>query len=163
MEGIRDWVIGIVCAALAAALADSLSPKGTVKKIGAFTGALVLLIAVLQPAARWKDFDLEDVLENLEAEMTPYSDQLERENENLMKEIIAEKTGAYIVDKAAELGFSCTVRVEVRQGEDGTPLPWSVEITGSYTPGQKDALVQVVAGTLDIPAERQTYRWEEVK
>ncbi len=162
MEGIRDWVIGIVCAALAAALADSLSPKGTVKKIGAFTGALVLLVAVLQPAARWKDFDLEGVLESLEAEMTPYSDRLERENENLMKEIIAEKTGAYIVDKAAELGFSCAARVEVGQGEDGTPLPWSAEVTGNYTPGQKDALVQVVAGTLDIPAERQTYRWEEV-
>lgn len=163
MDAVRSWVLGIVCAAMAAALAESLCPKGAAKKISALAGALLLLLAVLQPLARWKDFDLEGSMEKYRAELEPYSDRLEQENENLMKELIAEKVGAYIVDKAAELGFSCTVRVEVQPGEDGTPLPWSVEIVGGCTSGQQSALTRLIKEMLDIPAERQTYRRGEVK
>ena len=163
MDAVRGWVLGIVCAAMVAALAESLTPKGAVKKVGALAGTLLLLLAVLQPIARWKDFDLAGSIEKYRAELEPYSGALEEENENLMKELIAEKVGAYIVDKAAELGFSCTVQVEVRPAEDGTPLPWSVEIVGGYSAGQQSALTRLIDETLDIPAERQTYRRGDVK
>ena len=38
-------------------------------------------------------------------------DELEEENSRLMKDIIADETCAYILDKAEELGVVCQVRV----------------------------------------------------
>lgn len=163
MDAVRSWALGVACAAVAAAMAESLCPKGTVKRIAALAGSLLLAIALLRPLAQWKDFDLASNLERYRAELEPYSGRLAAENENLMRELIVEKVAAYIVDKAAELGFSCTALVEVQPGEDGTPLPWSVEIVGGYTSGQQKALTQLIEETLGISAERQTYRRGEVK
>lgn len=52
MEVIRDWLVGITCAAMVVALAESLTPQGTIRKIGRFTGGLVLLLAVVQPVMK---------------------------------------------------------------------------------------------------------------
>ena len=49
LELIRGWLVGVTCAAMIAALAQSLTPAGPIRKIGRLTGGLVLLIAVLQP------------------------------------------------------------------------------------------------------------------
>ncbi len=54
--------------------------------------------------------------------------QLEEENEAALAEGIAERTEAYISDKAASMGLAGACRVETRAGEDGIPLPWSVEL-----------------------------------
>lgn len=49
MELLRQWLVGITCAAMIVALADSLTPSGTVRKIGRMAGGLLLLVAVVQP------------------------------------------------------------------------------------------------------------------
>ena len=49
IELLRQWLTGVTCAAMIAALADSLTPAGTVKRIGRMAGGLLLLIAVVQP------------------------------------------------------------------------------------------------------------------
>ena len=49
MELLRQWLVGVTCAAMIIALADSLTPSGTVRKVGKLVGGLVLLLAVLQP------------------------------------------------------------------------------------------------------------------
>lgn len=162
-ELVRDWLMGVTCAAMAVALAESLMPQGTVKKIGRLTGGLLLLLAMLQPLLRWQGIDLGELMAGYEVEVQGYSTALEEENQNLMKELIAEEAGAYIVDKAAEAGFSCTAAVEVRTGEGGVPIPWSAEIRGTYTEGQRRALSGQIAADLAIPEERQSYQWEEVE
>ena len=75
-----------------------------------------------------------------------------------MGTIIAEKTAAYIWDKADELGLSCTVEVTVAVGESGIPLPDTAVITGPYS-GELAALIQEEVG---IPAEKQIWREESV-
>ena len=47
IELIRDWLVGITCGAIIVALADGLSPSGTVRKIGRLTGSLVLVLAMI--------------------------------------------------------------------------------------------------------------------
>ena len=49
MDGIRQWLMGITCAALLAALADGLMSKGAIRQIGKLICALVLLCALLRP------------------------------------------------------------------------------------------------------------------
>lgn len=49
LELIRQWLVGITCAAMVVALAEGLTPPGTIRKIGKLTGGLVLLVSILQP------------------------------------------------------------------------------------------------------------------
>ena len=49
MNGLREWLLGVVAAALAVSLAQSLTPDGTVKRVGRLVGGLVLLLAVVRP------------------------------------------------------------------------------------------------------------------
>ena len=157
-ELVRDWLMGVTCAAMAVALAESLMPQGTVKKIGRLTGGLLLLLAMLQPLLRWQGIDLGELMAGYEVEVQGYSTALEEENQNLMKELIAEEAGAYIVDKAAQLGCVCTAAVEVETGEAGWPVPWSAQVQGSWTAEQKNQLSKAVAQELDIPADRQSFK-----
>lgn len=82
----------------------------------------------------------------------------EAERTTALGTIIAEKTAAYIWDKADELGLSCTVEVTVAVGESGIPLPDTAVITGPYS-GELAALIQEEVG---IPAEKQIWREESV-
>lgn len=162
MEQIGTWLVGVTCAAVVVAAAESLTPQGTIKKIGRLTGGLVLLLAMLQPLAGWRGLDLGDWLEDYQSRVEGYSGRLEEENQNLMEQIIVEETGAYIVDKAAQLDLVCTVRVTTETGKEGVPIPVSAEIRGPYTAQQREELTRIIADELGIPEERQSYRWEEV-
>lgn len=158
MELIRSWLVGITCAAMVVALAESLTPQGTIRKIGRLTGGLVLLLAVVQPVVTLDEGALRRSMAEYRAALSAYDSTLEEENLALMKGIIAEQSGAYILDKAASLGISCTVEVETEPGEAGDyPTPWSVTIRGELTAEEREALTRQITADFAIPAERQHY------
>lgn len=111
IELIRDWLVGITCGAIIVALADGLSPSGTVRKIGRLTGSLVLVLAMIQPVLRIDSRTFAGILTEYRVEAMGTLEMLEEENGRLMKDIIADETSAYILDKAEELGVVCRVRV----------------------------------------------------
>ena len=156
LELIRQWLVGITCAAMIAALAEGLAPPGAVRKIGRFTGGLVLLIAVLKPVAAVDGQTLSRALAEYRLDLSAYGAQLEEENRGLMKSIIEEQTAAYIVDKAASMGLSCQVRVEAG-GSGEWPIPWRVTITGDLDGEAREALTRRIQEDFAIPAERQFY------
>lgn len=158
IELLRSWLVGITCAAMAVALAESLAPNGAVRKVGRLTGGLVILLALLQPIVTLDMTNLSGILAEYRVEAAGYSDHLEGENEKLMKAIIAEQTGAYILDKAAVLGIgSCEVTVQVADREKGYPTPESVTVMGSITEDQQKILSRQIEANLAISADRQTY------
>lgn len=157
MEWLRGWLLGVTAAALAVALAQALTPEGTVKKVGRLVGGLVLLLAVARPLLRLEPGALEAALP---AWAGPEAEQAAQGGEDVMKSLIARKAGAYIVDKAGELGAVCRAEVAVSEGEAGWPVPWSAVIAGTWTAEQQRALSQAVADDLDIPKERQEFREE---
>lgn len=162
IELIRSWLVGITCAAMVVALCESLAPSGAVRKVGRFTGGLVLLIAILQPVMKLDMQDLSGLLTEYRAAAGGYSAQLETENTKLMKDIIEEQTGAYILDKAAALGVeNCTVTVKATDSGGEYPIPEAVTVTGTLTEQQRNALSRQIEADLAIPAERQA--WEDVK
>lgn len=85
-EWLREWLLGVVAAAMAVALIQSLTPKGTVGKIGRLAGGLLLLLAIVRPLLgaglpelslpRWQETDLETQI---------------RENEQLFADLIEEQ------------------------------------------------------------------------
>lgn len=155
MGYLRTWLLGVVAAALAVALAQAMTPEGTVKKVGKLVGGLVLLLAVVRPLLTLDSGDLA-VTASGYAALEPA--EAVAGGEDVMKSLIAQKAGAYIVDKAAALGFVCTAGVTVEEGESGWPVPWSAEIAGTWTPQQQKALSQAIEEELDIPKERQTFK-----
>lgn len=155
MELLRQWLTGVTCAAIIVALADSLMAGGTVRRIGRLAGGLLLLAAVVKPVLEVDLTVLSAASLRLEAEAVPAAEEA---GLDLMKSIIGEETGAYILDKAAELGISCQeVRVTCSVEENGVPYPASVVLVGDLTEEEQARLSRRIEADLAIPAERQSY------
>jgi len=152
MTFFRDWILGITAAALAIALAQALTPAGTVKKVGSLLGGMVLLLAALRPVLA---LDV-DTLAVAAANYAP-SAAADESGREALKSLIAEKTAAYIVDKGARLGASVTAQVELAQDDSGWPVPYRARIAGTWSAQQRRALEQAVSRELDIPPQRQDY------
>lgn len=156
---VREWLLGVLCAAVLAALADRLSPQGAAGKIGRMAGGLLLLIAVVRPVVQAD-------LSVLASASLPVWEEIgeaawAETDMGLLENIIGEETGAYILDKAEELGIPCT-RVEVTcEEKDGVPYPSSVRISGPIGEAQRRALSRTIEADLAIPADRQTYESED--
>lgn len=158
MSLLREWILGMVAAALALALAQALTPEGTVKQIGRLVGGLVLALAVLKPVLTLEQGEL-PLWESLPGGVTQA--QTAQTGEEVLKTLIAQKAGAYIVDKGQSLGCEVTAAsVTVALEPSGWPVPWSVQITGSWTEAQRQALSRAVEEDLAIPGERQSYQEE---
>ena len=150
MEAVRAWLTSVVLVSVLLSAAQSLIPPGTVRKAAGFTGGLILLLVLLRPV-------LGADLEHLELDFDHYQAAVEERQEELadtqteaMASIIAEQTEAYILDKAGELGLEVTVRVETRTEGNGIPVPWSAELTGSWS----QALASALETELGIPAQK---------
>ena len=157
IAAVRSWLTSITAVTLMLTVVQTLVPEGTLRKITGFTGGLLLLAALLQPVLRTD-------LGGLRLDLSGYGGAIEERWAELytagkeeLAAIIAERTAAYISDKADALGLEVTVRVETEPGEEGTPLPVSAELEGSYS----QDLADWIAGELGIPAERQV--WHEGK
>ena len=161
MGAVRGWLLTVIGASLICALADALMPPGAVRRVGKLVCGLVLLGAVLSPLTRpdlpggqrW----VTDYLASLEAREEDLTETVNSQ----MKVIIEREYAAYIVDKAAELGLTCTARVECELSEDGLYLPVRTEVAGLETAGGQEKLIRAIETDLGVPAERQFYREEE--
>ncbi|MEA4932888.1 MAG: stage III sporulation protein AF [Lawsonibacter sp.] len=161
MDGVREWLLAIISASILCALADSVMPSGAVKRVGKLVCGMVLLCVVLTPVAhldlkggqRW----LEDYLAGQEARKTELNEQV---NEG-MKVIIETRYAAYIVDKAEEMGLTCTARVSCRVEEDGLYVPDVVQVAGIRSDVDQSRMTQLIQENLGVPLERQVYDCEE--
>lgn len=155
MEGLRQWIISLTALCMLLALARVLVPSGTMGRVAAFVGGLVLLAALARPLSELGAVRL--ALPDYAGEIERLQRQLEEENEAALAEGIAERTEAYISDKAASMGLAGACRVETRAGEDGIPLPWSVELEMP----RSAELAAWIEEELDIPSERQVWHGAE--
>lgn len=156
LDVIRQWLTGVTCAALVIAMAESLTPSGTIRKIGRLTGGLVLLIAMLGPLLSLDQEALTGALTEYRLSLEDYSQELEQEDRSLMKGIIEERSGAYIQDKAEEMGIDCQVVVEA-DGEEEWPVPEYVTVFGTLTAAEQSRLTREIEADFAIPADRQYY------
>lgn len=153
---IRQWLTAVVLVTMLLSVAQTLVPEGTVRKITSFIGGLLLLLVMLQPLLRTDLGSLRIHAEDYAAIEERQAELESAENEALAQGI-AERTAAYISDKAAGLGLTVTVRVETEPGADGTPLPERVYLEGT----KSEELSDWLAEELGIPAERQVWNGQE--
>ncbi len=155
---VKEWILSVTAAAAAAAIAESITPKGSVRKIVRLLGGLVLTVAMLQPVLRLDGETLRGILTRYRVEAGVADMDIGIDNMRIMKSVIEEQTGAYILDKAESLGIHCEVAVTA-QVQDGAelPVPYCVTVTGTFTQEQREALTRRVESDLAIAPERQTY------
>ena len=157
---LKEWKIAEYALPKGSVIEDTMAAK--LSKYSHYIELLVagiLLLVLLRPV-------LGADLEHLELDFDHYQAAVEERQEELadtqteaMASIIAEQTEAYILDKAGELGLEVTVRVETRTEGNGIPVPWSAELTGSWS----QALASALETELGIPAERQVWHEREAE
>lgn len=161
MGAVRNWLLAVISVSLLCAVAGALMPQGAVKRAGRLVCGLVLLAAVLSPLAgldveagqQW----LGDYLAGVNRQESELRETVNRQR----KTIIEQECAAYIVDKAARLGLTCSVRVECQESEEGLYLPVRAEVAGALTASGQSRLISIISEDLGIPAQSQIYINEE--
>ena len=152
----KQYFLGIAAAAMAVSILAALLRKGLLRQVFLMAGGIFLTLQVLSPLSRGELSQFGQYLAGLEIRKDAITSGIEVENQEILAQIIREKTEAYIWDKAASLGASVEVEVEVRQGSQ-YPYPWSCKVSGMLTPEQQRQLSDDLALSLAIPEERQVY------
>lgn len=158
-ELLRQWIIGVTCAAIAAALMQALTPKGGAGKAGQLAAGLLLLLAAVKPLTGISLTDAAEGLEALSLRQEERAAELTEENRQLMKALIEGETETYILDKARELEITCTAAAFCQAEEDGGYRLEQVVISGAMTAEQKQTLFQCLEGELGLQGEQ--IRWEQ--
>ena len=157
MDAIRQWLMGMACAAMAAALAQSLAPEGGPRRICRMAGSRVLLLAMVSPLLQLDEGALSRLAREYQAQAGGYTQTLEEENRLRYESIIEAQSAAYIVDKAAALGISCQAEVVCRCDGEDVPCPYQVQIRGEMSQEQRQLLAQLLESDLGIPPQRQQF------
>ena len=147
---LKTWLPGVAACALLVGILRQLCPPGAVRQIARFTGALLLLCAMLRPLPELPALGEEtgayrQAVEALRAENAARRD-------DAMAESIAAGLAAYIEDKAETLGLELRAAVTMRRS-GGVPLPERVELSGPYDA----ALSDWIARELGVAKEKQTW------
>lgn len=157
MDGIRQWLIGIACSALLAALAEGLMPKGAIKQIGKLVCALILLCALLRPMLVFRLPNEISRSFRFMGEMEEQRAHLEQSSGQMLKRLIEQESAAYIVDKAAGLGLICRAQVTCVLGEGDVWIPNRAYITGQLEEEKRAKLTVAIQSELGIAPECQVY------
>ena len=153
MAALREWLTAVLATAVLLSLAERLAPEGSLRKLVSLTGGLILLLVLVRPVVGAWPGDIRLDYEEQSAGVERRLEELQTENGEKLAELIAEKTEAYISDKAAEYGLDCKAAVTVAPNGDGVPVPWSAEL--SCAPSE--ALAEELEQALGIPRERQVF------
>jgi len=158
IDNVRSWLLGIVLTSLAGGLARQLAPQGKEQAMVRLVSGLLLALAILRPLAGDGWDGLEIAAGSFTLQSQEQAEVYRKNQQDALSAIIAEKTEAYILDKANQLGLDCTVQISVAAGESGIPLPVSATIRGAYSP----ALAECMEEEVGIPAQKQIWLEEEI-
>ena len=162
MTMLKEWLLGVTAAAMLIALAESLMPPGSVRRIGKLSGGLILVIAILQPVLTVEYAALAESFSQYRNDLGEYQVQPQTGNFQIMKTIIEARSAAYIQDKAEGLGIACEAEVScAAESTQSYPYPAFVNIKGNLNAGQIRQLQELIEKELAIPAEKQSYSEED--
>lgn len=152
MDGIREYLIGVVAAALLCGTITTLTgTKGTVGVAVKLVSGLLMLLAVIRP---WTSISLDGLLgwaEDITADGTGFAASGEMMAVEVYRTSIKQQMEAYIVDEARAL--DCELTVEVILSDDEIPVPAQVRLTGEISPYARQTLTNMVTERLGIEQE----------
>lgn len=152
MDGLRQYIISVVTAALICGIVSAIVTGGAAKELVRLLCGVFLALTVIQPITRVEVGQLLEAFSDAQE-----GDAVAAMGENLARETMADiikaETEAYILDKAAKL--NAELRVEVTIGEDSLPI--SVKLDGSASPYARQQLESILETDLGITKENQLW------
>lgn len=153
MDGLREYVIRVVAAALISGVVIRLTEGiGSGEIIRMLCGLFMTLI-LLQPILGRRELQWEFMLPQIRRQAEENVLEGVAAAEKIRQEFIMQQAETYISNRAAEMNTE--IQAEIMLGEDN--LPESVVLTGAVSPLNKSRLTQIIASELGIPRERQEW------
>lgn len=154
MEGLRQYIISVITAAMICGLVTAFSGSKTGSSMKMIAG-LFLTMTIVTPFFQIKRLDFSDIFVPYIRESEQCIAYGEKAAQDATAQIIKEQVCAYILDKAESLGL--TVSIEVFLEEKSPYLPDRISISGSVSPQDKARLESYISETLGIPKEKQQW------
>lgn len=152
MDGIREYLIGVVASALLCSIITTLiGTKGTVGVAVKLVSGLLMLLAVIRPWTSITFDGLFDWAEDITADGTGFVTSGEIMADEAYRASIKRQTEAYIVDEAKAL--ECDLSVEVILSTDDIPVPKQIRVTGDVSPYARQTLTNLMIERLGIGRE----------
>lgn len=152
MDGIREYLIGVVAAALLCGIITTLiGTKGTVGVAIKLLSGLLMLLAVIRP---WTSITFDGLfgwVDDISEDGTGFVTSGELMANDAYRVSIKQQTEAYILDEAKAL--DCALSVEVILSEDDIPVPKQVRLAGEISPYARQVLTNMITERLGIKQE----------
>lgn len=157
MEEVKGWLMGVISLAVLCAAADSLMPEGGARKAGQLVCTMAMLCVMLRPLDHLTGSAMTEYIREYGAHMEELETRLEAQRGSTQKAVIEEYCGAYISDKAAELGIVCRAEVVCEPTEEGIWLPAAVRLRGDFSDVEQSRMTEFLERQLGVLAENQSY------
>lgn len=154
MEGIRQYVLTVICAVFLCGIALCFVPDAE-KKLVQFVSGLIVTITALTPVLKSGDFSLDLYLGQISADSRWAVSTGQIAATETTSAFIKEKTESYILNKAAELGAQ--IDVDVSLTDDNLPVPDEITVCGVLSPYAKKQLSDQIRNDLGIEEDNQIW------
>jgi len=159
MDFLQSWARGLVSASVLAALSQQLTGKSPQKKVVEFICGVVMLAILLSPVLRADRLAFSGALSRYHRTVAELTEDVEEQENQLLRTYIEQKSGAYILDEAEALGIE-EMEVTVRtKWKEESWIPWEARLKGCFEAEQRARLAALIETELGIPGERQI--WNE--
>ena len=157
-EFVHNYIQTLVYFAVFCFLALALTPEGSGKKAVGIACAAAMMIAIISPVVSIDLSDYSKTLTEYKLKDEEYADSGKIESENLNRLYIQDKCGAYILDKAKEMGADISeVAVTAEWSTDGFWYPVSCEVRYGCTEAQRAELEAFIGAQLGISKDEQKW------
>lgn len=156
MDGIREYLIGVLAAALLCTVVSMLlDPKSAIGMCVKLLSGFLMLLSVLRPWVSFRPEGLFSWMESLDSEGASYVAQGQNQGKDLYRDSIKQALEAYILDEVRRL--ECQLTVEVILSEEELPIPRQVRLTGDISPYNRQKLSNFLSEQLGVAREEQIW------
>ncbi len=156
MQSIREYLLGVLAAALICGIASEImGKKGVSGSLVKLLCGVFLSVSVVAPLADLRLSALPDWTQDIQLDASQAVAEGNQLANAEYRAVITRQTQAYILDKAESLG--ATLTVEVTLAQDALASPEAVTLRGSISPYAKQTLSRWIISELGI--EEEALKW----
>ena len=160
MDGVLGYLRNLVLAAFILALIKALFTDSFLKRLLSFACGLVFVILAISPFSRIDTEGLAQMISRFRIAEFQNETGIAVNNNELISQLIMEKSQAYILDKAKALHIDIkSVTVEMETGGQ-YPYPVGACLYGTYTEQQRIELTSWIEQNLAIPESALKWKWK---
>lgn len=147
----KGYLLSVICVTFICTLVGAIGGDGPGKELRRMLTGCALAITILAPVVKldFPEFRTDSLLRDASAAVREGEEQADSAKAQCIRSAIE----AYILTKAESMGLSLTVQVAL----DDTGMPRSVNLTGSWSPRERQHLSDLMESDLGLGKEVQTW------